>query len=237
MLQTLESRPWALLKQLASQLLLFLVLPLITLAAEDVGSSRERQGSSPVSPRDSLFNAVALGGHARFDFYSADKNLDGLHNLPGLTFQPKSMPRFGSWGDAKIEGRITDQDLRGPKGPKARLLESYVNLYSSSMDVRVGKQVIAWGRADALNPTDNLTSKDFTLLSAKDEEERRTGTTGVRTNYYHDAYTLSLVWLPFFNPNTIPLAPVAGIHITEDKRDAGSLRDQGFAVRLADQLL
>jgi hypothetical protein len=78
-----------------------------------------------------------------------------------------------------------------------------VNLYSSAIDVRIGKQIMAWGRADGLNPTDNLTPKDFTVLSAKDEEERRTGTTGILMKYHYEAYTLSVAWLPLFNPNTI----------------------------------
>ncbi|MEP6887031.1 MAG: DUF1302 family protein [Nitrospirales bacterium] len=176
---------------------------------------------------------LGLGGHARFDYYSASKRLDNNHSLPGLTFQPKLQPKFGTWGDAKIEGRFTDQDLGDHREPKqGRLLEAYTNLYLGSVDVRVGKQNIPWGRADALNPTDNLTPKDFTLLSARDEEERRIGTVGVRTNYYRGDYTLSLIWLPIFNPSTIPLTPAPGFQITEDKRSQGKWSDQAFAAKL-----
>ncbi len=176
---------------------------------------------------------LGLGGHARFDYYSASKRLDNNHSLPGLTFQPKLQPKFGTWGDAKIEGRFTDQDLGDHREPKqGRLLEAYTNLYLGSVDVRVGKQNIPWGRADALNPTDNLTPKDFTLLSARDEEERRIGTVGVRTNYYRGDYTLSLIWLPIFNPSTIPLTPSPGFQITEDKRSQGKWSDQAFAAKL-----
>lgn len=176
---------------------------------------------------------LGLGGHARFDYYSASKRLDNNHSLPGLTFQPKLQPKFGTWGDAKIEARLTDQDLGDHREPKqGRLLEAYTNLYLGSVDVRVGKQNIPWGRADALNPTDNLTPKDFTLLSARDEEERRIGTVGVRTNYYRGDYTVSLIWLPIFNPSTIPLAPTPGFQITEDKRSQGKWSDQAFAAKL-----
>ena len=176
---------------------------------------------------------LGLGGHARFDYYSASKRLDNNHSLPGLTFQPKFQPKFGTWGDAKIEARFTDQDLGDRREPKqGRLLEAYTNLYLGSVDVRVGKQNIPWGRADALNPTDNLTPKDFTLLSARDEEERRIGTVGVRTNYYRGDYTLSLIWLPIFNPSTIPLTPPPDFQITEDKRSQGKWSDQAFAAKL-----
>lgn len=176
---------------------------------------------------------AGLGGHGRFDYYSASKRLDNNHSLPGFTLQPKAMPKFGSWGDAKIEGRLTDQDITDQREPKqARLLEAYTNFYLGSVDVRIGKQIIPWGRADALNPTDNLTPKDFTVLSARDEEDRRTGTFGIKTNYYTGSYTLSLIWLPLFNPNTIPLGRPAGFTIVEEKRNGGAGADQGFALKL-----
>ncbi|MGH7165312.1 MAG: hypothetical protein ACREIS_07295 [Nitrospiraceae bacterium] len=175
---------------------------------------------------------LGLGGLARFDYYTASKRLDGVHNLPGLTFQPKALPKFGSWGDAKIEGRITDQDLRREGGVQGRLLEAYANVYLGSVDLRLGKQIITWGRADATNPTDNLTPKDFTLLSARDEEERRTGSYAAKANFYRGDYTLSLVWIPIFNPSTIPLTAPPGFTLTEDKRDSGAWTYQGFAAKL-----
>ena len=176
---------------------------------------------------------LALGGLARYDFYSASKRLDGVHNLNGLTLQPKVSPQIGSWADAKIEGRLTDQDLTSSREPQqARLLEAYANLYFGAMDVRIGKQNIPWGRADGFNPTDNLTPKDFTVLSAKDEEDRRTGTSGMRVNLYQSYYTLSLIWLPLFNPNQLPIHVPNGFQLSEDKRSNGDWGNQGFAARL-----
>lgn len=176
---------------------------------------------------------LGIGGHARFDYFTSSKRLDDDYSLPGLTFQPRFQPKFGTWGDAKIEARFTDQDLGDHRDPKqARLLEAYTNVYLGSVDVRVGKQIIPWGRADALSPTDNLTPKDFTLLSARDEEERRFGRPGVKTNYYRGDYTISLIWLPIFNPSEIPFGQSPGFHVTEDKRSQGKWSDQGFAAKL-----
>jgi len=207
-----------------------LVLPAQSLTAE---SALEPIADTPApSLRPAWLEKAGLGGFIRTDYYSASKRLDNTHSLPGLTFQPKMLPKFGSWGDAKIEGRLTDQDLRREGGVQGRLLESYANLYFGSVDLRIGKQNIVWGRADALNPTDVLTPKDFTLLSAKDEEERRIGTVALKANYYHGNYTLSLIWLPIFNPITIPLGTPPGFQLTEDKRSQGKWSDQGFAVKL-----
>jgi len=212
-------------------LLTLFALPALARGAETVPEAPPDVGQEPASPFAWLKRA-GLGGFVRTDYYSASKRLDNTHSLPGLTFQPKLLPKFGSWGDAKIEGRLTDQDLRREGGVQGRLLESYANLYFGSVDLRVGKQNIVWGRTDALNPTDVLTPKDFTLLSAKDEEERRIGTAGVKLNYYRDTYTLSLIWLPIFNPTTIPLTSPPGSQLTEDKRSQGDWTDQGFAIKV-----
>jgi len=212
-------------------LLTLFALPALARGAETVPEAPPDVGQEPASSFVWLKRA-GLGGFVRTDYYSASKRLDNTHSLPGLTFQPKMLPKFGSWGDAKIEGRLTDQDLRREGGVQSRLLESYANLYFGSVDLRIGKQNIVWGRADALNPTDVLTPKDFTLLSAKDEEERRIGTAGVKLNYYRDTYMLSLIWLPIFNPTTIPLTSPPGSQLTEDKRSQGDWTDQGFAIKL-----
>jgi hypothetical protein len=208
-----------------------LALPALALAADPpppLPSPSEEGGEGG----GAWLKTLGLGGFVRSDYYSASKRLDGQKSLPGLTFQPKALPKFGSWGDAKIEGRITDDNLRRDNRFQGRLLEAYANFYLGSVDLRVGKQVITWGRADALNPTDVLTPKDFTLLSARDEEERRIGTAALKANYYRGNYTLSLIWLPIFNPSTIPLTAPAGFRITEDKRSQGRWTEQGFAAKL-----
>ncbi len=184
------------------------------------------------SAKPAWVEKLGLGGFIRSDYYSASKRLDNQKSLPGITFQPKALPKFGSWGDAKIEARITDDNLRRDNRFQGRLLEAYANFYLGSVDIRVGKQNIVWGRADGLNPTDVLTPKDFTLLSAKDEEERRIGTYSVKANYYRGDYTLSLIWLPIFNPSTIPLTAPPGFRLTEDKRSHGRWTEQGFAAKL-----
>lgn len=184
------------------------------------------------APRPAWLDTLGPGGHIRFDYYSASKRLDNNHSLPGLTLQPKALPKFGAWGDGKVEGRIHNEDLGDRQAFQGRLLEAYANLYFRSVDVRLGKQIITWGRADALNPTDNLTPKDFTLLSAKDEEERRIGATALKVNYYRDLFTLSFIWLPLFNPSTISLAARPGFLLRQEKRDEGHPSDHGLAAKV-----
>ena len=57
--------------------------------------------------------------------------------------------------------------------------EAYVNAYLGPFDLRLGKQIIVWGRADALNPTNNLTPVDFRIRSPL-EDDIRLGNVGAR---------------------------------------------------------
>ncbi|MDP8288562.1 MAG: hypothetical protein RAP03_17945, partial [Candidatus Electryonea clarkiae] len=43
--------------------------------------------------------------------------------------------------------------------------EAYIDYYSSYLDVRVGRQVIAWGKADEINPTDILNPQNLSNMT------------------------------------------------------------------------
>ena len=77
-------------------------------------------------------------------------------------------------------GHVGVEDLGEDNRDRNRLREAYVDLRLKRWDVRIGKQIIAWGRADRINPTDNLTPRDFTLL-VPEEDDNRFGSSAVRT--------------------------------------------------------
>ena len=97
--------------------------------------------------------------------------------------------------------------LRGPFDDghaRGELREAFVTYTSGPVEIRAGRQIIAWGRADGINPTDNLTSQDFTLL-VPDESDRRVGSTAVRMTYAFGDITATAIWLPEFRSNRIPV--------------------------------
>ncbi|NOZ86180.1 MAG: hypothetical protein GXP49_07920 [Deltaproteobacteria bacterium] len=75
-----------------------------------------------------------------------------------------TMIRYYDFSALKDVEGITDSDQAFPLD--ILLWEAYVDLYSfagiEGLDLRIGKQRIAWGTADRLNPTDNLNPDDFT---------------------------------------------------------------------------
>lgn len=83
------------------------------------------------------------------------------------------------------------------------LREAYANAYLGPLDLRLGKQIIVWGRADALNPTNNLTPFDLRIRSPI-EDDRRTGNVGARAFLNFSPLRLEGVWMPLYAPSTLP---------------------------------
>jgi hypothetical protein len=82
--------------------------------------------------------------------------------------------------------------------------EAYVDFYeflSDNLDVRIGRQRIAWGTADRLNPTDNLNPDDLEDIW---DFGRHLGSDGLKASYYLGDYTFEAVYIPVFTPAVLP---------------------------------
>jgi hypothetical protein len=168
----------------------------------------------------------------RLDYFQSSNSLDDEGNLVGATLQVKALPLFSDLLDAKIEARFQAPDLRGRPGyePEANLLEGYLALHLPHADLRIGKQIVAWGRADGINPTDNLTPRNYRVLLPFDEDQRF-GTWAARLDtYLPRSLTLTVFASPFFEPDQFPL-PTAGLPV-ETRQPAHSLRDGQAALKL-----
>lgn len=85
-----------------------------------------------------------------------------------------------------------------------RLGEAYLELDQfiwDNLDLKLGKQRIAWGAADKFNPTDNLNPDDFTDSL---DFGAKVPTLALKGDYYLGDYTITGVWLPFFEPALLP---------------------------------
>jgi hypothetical protein len=120
--------------------------------------------------------------------------------------------------------------LRGPFGDgqaRGELREGFVTFASGPIELRAGRQILSWGRADGINPTDNLTGQDLTLL-VPDDSDRRLGATAVRASYSHRDVTATVIWLPEFRPHRLPLPAALGDLEAAESR----WQPEQFAVRL-----
>lgn len=92
----------------------------------------------------------------------------------------------------------------------SRVREFYWRFDGANWQLNIGKQLLAWGRADGLNPTDNLSPKDFTQLAPKDSDLRE-GIVAVNGQYQLENSTLSLLWFPAAASHRIPVEQMPGV--------------------------
>jgi hypothetical protein len=84
------------------------------------------------------------------------------------------------------------------------LREAYIDLFFKSMDIRVGKQQIIWGKADGVFITDVVSPKDLREFLLPEFEEIRMGITSLKMDYYIGNNSFELVWVPEFVPTQLP---------------------------------
>jgi hypothetical protein len=187
---------------------------LLTLAAAAPAHAQDAAPPEPV-PRPGVFERLGVTGAVRAGYWSSTRNLDAEQHLGAGMLWLKTSRRVSERVSFLAEGWTS---LRGPfeyGDATGELREAFVDLRFGRLDVRAGRQIIAWGRADGVNPTDNLSGQDLTLL-VPDDTDRRLGTTAVRASYYLGDVSIAGVWLPEFRGHEFALPAPPGVLFTRD---------------------
>ena len=163
-------------------------------------------------------NRLGLGLSLRGGYWSSDRDLNDNTDFSAGSIWLRAAPKLpGSW-TAKLEGWVQGQSSDAGSRHRQELREAYAAYLGEDFDVRFGRQIAVWGRADSINPTDNLSSRDFTLLFPEVDDLRR-GNGMVRVSRAFEGYTLSAYWLPEFRPNVYPTGALPpGIRFGDDEQ-------------------
>jgi hypothetical protein len=110
-----------------------------------------------------------------------------------------------------------DRTRRRPAVAVRRLSASYTK---GRATLEIGKQIIRWGKADILNPTDRFAPRDYLNVV----ENEFLGVTAARLTYGSATDTIDLVWAPRFTPSRVPLLDQRWAAVPADVqfRDAGA---------------
>lgn len=84
-----------------------------------------------------------------------------------------------------------------------RFREAYLDWDNGVTALRMGRQIISWGRADSLNPTDKLDPKNFTLLVSDDDGQRQ-GIDAMNLRHSLDANWSLTTVVAQFSPHVMP---------------------------------
>lgn len=172
------------------------------------GGAQAHDHRDTASEPPAFFTRIQFSGSLRSGYWSSSRDLDDRAHLATAALWLKAQAPLSSQLHLTVEGWVRSDDLVREQMSWGELREAYLDLRLDTVDVRIGKQIIVWGRADRLNPTDNLTPRDFTLLTV-DDDDQRVGTPAIRLSYFFDRFSLTGIWLPLFTPHTIPLPHLA----------------------------
>jgi hypothetical protein len=138
--------------------------------------------------------AVALTDWLRFD-----STTTGLNGGPTLRSDRAGVY---SWDNVF-------QDI----SPAVDFEEAYFDLFLPSLDLRVGKQKVAWGKLDRTQPNDLINPLTYTDPFLEDEAERKIGVPALQASYYlptaasiPEESRLTAVWVPKYVPYRFSLA-------------------------------
>lgn len=128
-------------------------------------------------------------------------------------------------------GQLYNKDIVSPYNIDFR--EAYAELYGflfKNLDVKIGRQRIAWGTAYKLNPTDNLNPYDLEDIF---DFGRHNGSEAINITYYlNNDYSLQAVYEPFFKPANMPIG------IFSSALNGGMILPQGLTLKgMSDTLL
>lgn len=125
-----------------------------------------------------------------------------------VTYRPDSAFTFAAGVEAQTDTHREaerafhlswlDREFQRPAFAARRLTVSY---HKGRLNLELGKQLIRWGKADILNPTDRLAPRDF--LNVVHSEFLPV--TAARVIYGGQTDSIDLIAAPLFTPSRVPL--------------------------------
>ena len=118
------------------------------------------------------------------------------HFFTQLELTGYGFPEVSQSSDLQSKDQVYSWDLL--------LKEAYFDLYQfglEDLDVRIGRQIISWGTADALNPTNNISPDDMSDVFNFGEH---LGSNAINASYYFGDYTINGIYIPTFTPAVLP---------------------------------
>jgi len=152
---------------------------------------------------------------------SGSRDLDDVGSRLGVAARLRSELRGEAWRGL-IEAVGGTRQLAYDDAPVLR--QGFVEYTHGPLQLRAGRQIVVWGRADRLNPTDNLSPRNMRAL-VSDIDEDRIGTDLVSARLQlHERWSLAALHLPKLRASILPASlwkPLPSLH-GDRVRAAGS---------------
>lgn len=84
------------------------------------------------------------------------------------------------------------------------LKEAFISYENNFFDIRLGRQIIIWGKASGLQVTDLISAKDYSEFLVRDFDDMRLPVDGMKARFLAGITTFEFIWLPKFTPAIVP---------------------------------
>lgn len=143
-----------------------------------------------------------LGGFLELDQISYAEEKEAKINarnqgIVHLELESNVSKKYKFFGGVEIRNDLSDDERN-----RVFVDEAFVDIYTKNIDFRIGKQIITWGEADAINPTNNINPIDYSDLLDIDDE--RIGVFAIQAKYYVNDFTFEGVVIPVYQSSLLP---------------------------------
>ena len=168
------------------------------------------EADSTLADDEPLLEKIGPSISLRSAYWRRDKSFsntkDFLATSAWLSLRPKEI--LG----AKLffDGYVGKNDSMRSSSILSEVREGYVERSFGDIDLRVGRQIVVWGRADKINPTDQWSVRNLTFL-ATDDEDQRLGAFAVNFAFNFGDYRFVGIFQPEWRSPIYPIPPIPGI--------------------------
>lgn len=125
--------------------------------------------------------------------------------------------------------------------PDAEIREFYVDYFTDTMDIRVGRQFVVWGVLEGMRLTDEINPMDFRELILLDLLDYRIPLWTVKVDYYAEESTWQFLWIPDLEFHK-PAPPGSEWELLQhvpntQEPDSSEFRNTEFGLRYTKELL
>lgn len=115
------------------------------------------------------------------------------------------------------------------------LREAYIDISPSIFNIRLGKQILPWGRTDMIKPTDNITPQDLRYLYT-DPNDMRLGSFLLNSSVnLSSSVKFQSIVIPFYTPNLLPISLFEfpdNVTYEDMQKPRSYLKQSGIALKL-----
>lgn len=202
-------------------------------SAQGLFESAEKNSETSL-PAQTLASNVDLSGYVRGAlFYGQNSGNDAELKAAYADVSLKLNARKSNIGKAFGEVRLVSGTEYGSPHFSPDVREAWVSATPGLFDITLGKKIIAWGRADGINPTNRITPMNSTAFSSELDDTRQ-GNFLAQASFSWFFLRFEGIWLPLYAPDVLPIGGAdlpSGITITDPAYPGSAVENSGFAVR------